>query len=210
MNARVSKTLIAGCVAALVSAPGWTEGSGAAAGKTATPQTSERGAQPGTSGSTTQAPTTAAIVAVPIYALTPDQLKDMEVVDAAGKHIGDVDEVVRRDDQLHVVVGAGGFLGINERDVVLPLDQLQVTADNKLQLENATKEALLAQPEYEERLYVELEPGNQPISDFAAFEPNADQPARSPGMDKPSSAPGRDQGAAPKSGDEAAKPSGDR
>jgi len=50
-----------------------------------------------------------------------------------------------------VIVGVGGFLGLGEKDVALPFDQLTIArdADNKLVVtSSATKESLEAAPEY--------------------------------------------------------------
>jgi len=50
----------------------------------------------------------------------------IDVVGAAGENIGNVDDVVadREGQILGVVVGVGGFLGIAEKDVGIPVDAL--------------------------------------------------------------------------------------
>ncbi len=50
----------------------------------------------------------------------------VDVVSAAGENIGNVDDVVadRQGQILGIVVGVGGFLGIGEKDVAIPVDAL--------------------------------------------------------------------------------------
>ncbi len=157
------KSLIAGAIAALISSPGWAAGTSAEAG-------AQGGASPAAE---TQAGTPAATNS--LYSMTPQQLRRMDVVGAAGEEIGDVKQVVRgRDEEkIHVVINAGGFLGVGGKEIAVPLEDLTLVED-KLRL-NATKEELQARPEYVEEQYVELQPSDQPISDFAAFEPTPGQ-----------------------------------
>ena len=53
-------------------------------------------------------------------------LMGVDVIGAAGENIGNVDDVVadREGQILGVVVGVGGFLGIAEKDVGIPVDAL--------------------------------------------------------------------------------------
>ena len=62
------------------------------------------------------------------FNLTVDDLEDMDLKSAAGDDIGEVEEVLTdgTGQPVAVAVEVGGFLGIGEREVVLPLDQLQL------------------------------------------------------------------------------------
>ncbi|MBO1908306.1 PRC-barrel domain-containing protein [Microvirga sp. 3-52] len=63
------------------------------------------------------------------------QLMGVDVYGADNQKIGDVDEVlVGKEGKIQaVVVGVGGFLGIGEKDIAIPYDQVQWMADNQAQ-----------------------------------------------------------------------------
>ena len=59
------------------------------------------------------------------------------------------DLILSRDKAVsYVILGAGGFLGIGEHDVVIPVNQFKLTGD-KLILAGATKESIRAMPRFE-------------------------------------------------------------
>jgi sporulation protein YlmC with PRC-barrel domain len=85
---------------------------------------------------TSPAPTQPAGSGQIITQMTPDlmrgsQLMGVDVYGADNQKIGDVDEVlVGKDGKIQaVVVGVGGFLGIGEKDIAIPYDQVQWMAD---------------------------------------------------------------------------------
>ncbi|MEM7566897.1 MAG: PRC-barrel domain-containing protein, partial [Pseudomonadota bacterium] len=45
----------------------------------------------------------------------------MDLIGAEGEEIGDVERVISQNGELFVVVGNGGFLGLGEKQVALPL-----------------------------------------------------------------------------------------
>lgn len=61
--------------------------------------------------------------------------------------IGDVTDVVitPRGEVTHIIVGAGGFLGMGQHDVAIPFDELK-RGDNRLTLSGYTKDQLKALP----------------------------------------------------------------
>src|SRR5690242_3536776 len=62
--------------------------------------------------------------------------------------IGDVNDLIfSRNSSSFVVIGVGGFLGVGEHDVAVPLSHIRHQSD-KLILPGATKDALKAIPEY--------------------------------------------------------------
>jgi sporulation protein YlmC with PRC-barrel domain len=63
--------------------------------------------------------------------------------------IGDVNDVIfsRTNSASFVVIGVGGFLGMGEHDVAVPLSRIKHDND-KLILAGATKEALKSMPEF--------------------------------------------------------------
>jgi hypothetical protein len=75
------------------------------------------------------------------------------VVNAANESIGDINDVLIGPDGkvVAVIVGVGGFLGMGEKDVALPYDQLTFSKDGNNTLivgTSATKESLETAPEY--------------------------------------------------------------
>jgi sporulation protein YlmC with PRC-barrel domain len=81
------------------------------------------------------------------------ELLDAAVVNAANESVGDVNDVLIDHDGkvAAVIVGVGGFLGMGEKDVALPYDQLAFAKDPDGKLvvgTNATKENLEIAPEY--------------------------------------------------------------
>lgn len=122
----------------------------------------------------------------PLYGRTPQDMKGMEVIGSDGESIGKVKAIVasRDREQVHAVIASGGFLGLGAREILVPLDDVKVVDEKKLQV-GFDQEAVKSHPEYQEQQYVELE-SDRPISEFSAFEPmkGKDDPAakdRAPG-----------------------------
>jgi sporulation protein YlmC with PRC-barrel domain len=63
------------------------------------------------------------------------QLMGIDVYGADNQKIGDIDEVlVDRQGKIHgLVVGVGGFLGIGQKDVAIPFDQIQWMSSQEVQ-----------------------------------------------------------------------------
>lgn len=106
----------------------------------------------------------------PVYELTPNELKSLTVVNPLGEKVGNVKSVVhsKASGDIQAVISSGGILGIGATEVAVPLDELELSADKLLI--GATAEDLKARGHYESEAFIELEPGNRPISEFSAFE----------------------------------------
>jgi sporulation protein YlmC with PRC-barrel domain len=81
------------------------------------------------------------------------ELLDAAVVNSAHETVGDINDVlIDRDGKIAaVIVGVGGFLGMGEKDVALPYDQLTFAKDATSKLvvgTSTTKESLQVAPEY--------------------------------------------------------------
>lgn len=63
-----------------------------------------------------------------------DEIVGQDLYTADGTEIGEIDNVVISKDgkQAAAVLGVGGFLGLGERDVAIPLDQISMGADDRL------------------------------------------------------------------------------
>jgi len=85
--------------------------------------------------------------------ISANKLINENVKNAANEEIGDINDVLIGADGkvAAVIVGVGGFLGLGEKDVALPFDQLSFAkdADGNIAVSTAmTKAALEAAPQY--------------------------------------------------------------
>jgi len=95
-----------------------------------------------------------------IAAMTSDELVDKPVKDANGEEVGEINAiVVDRDATQHAyaVVEYGGVLGIGEKEVLVDLEKLELTADGSIRLPATDEDAFSAYPRYEEKLYQKYE-----------------------------------------------------
>ncbi|AGA89219.1 nicotinate-mononucleotide:5,6-dimethylbenzimidazole phosphoribosyltransferase CobT [Thioflavicoccus mobilis 8321] len=120
-----------------------------------------------------------------------EQVTGMKVVNGSDEEIGEVSKVVRgkEDGELSAVVSVGGFLGIGDKEVVVPLKDLTMKDDKLMAPDDAsTEEQLKSMPEYEESDY-------EAVWDRETVEPGSDS-TESGSMD------GDEQTGAMSSGDE--------
>ncbi|ESR23316.1 PRC-barrel domain-containing protein [Lutibaculum baratangense] len=81
--------------------------------------------------------------------MTVEQVEDADVVGASGEEIGEVDEVLMEAGEINALaVDVGGFLGIGEKTVIVPLDRFSVAAEGDDLMLDMTKEELEALPEW--------------------------------------------------------------
>ena len=78
------------------------------------------------------------------------QILGKAVNSSSGEKIGEVEDLIITPDKAvsYAIVGTGGFLGVAQHDVAIPVGQLKVEGD-KLTLPSATKEGLKALPKFE-------------------------------------------------------------
>lgn len=67
------------------------------------------------------------------------QLLEMDVIGSNGDDIGGVNDVVIRGDTTYIIVGTGGFFGLGEKEVALPLSSMTVR-NNQLVLRQLTQD----------------------------------------------------------------------
>lgn len=108
--------------------------------------------------SSSQARTEGSISTTTAY--NPKDYDGKDVVNAKGDKVGEVEKLVINtgDQQVYAVVGVGGFLGIGEKDVAIPLEQLQPQGKNLALSSGVTEDELKSSMKYNE-------------SEFSAFEP---------------------------------------
>jgi len=180
MTTHYRNALLAGAIAALTASPSWVSAQQAEAPPTTSGQQEQPtvGAPPASSANPMKSAPVGALLSHDtnhrgdrlLSALTPQQLKHMEIVDVSGEKIGKVEDVVRsrEDGFIYAVVSSGGLLGIGAKEVTIPIETLEAQGD-KLRI-SATKDEVERWPEYQDDRYAELEPMNKPISEFSAFE----------------------------------------
>ena len=62
--------------------------------------------------------------------MTVRQITDYDIVGADGKTLGDIENVVNNNNKLYAVIGSGGFLGLGEKSVAIPLSSLMFNGDH--------------------------------------------------------------------------------
>lgn len=84
--------------------------------------------------------------------LTAEEIIGRDVVNKKGEEVGQVESLVIQPDKgdVHAVISVGGFLGIGDRDVAVPLEEMEFGEDNVTLMSQQTKEELEAMPEYKE------------------------------------------------------------
>jgi sporulation protein YlmC with PRC-barrel domain len=76
-------------------------------------------------------------------------LVGLDVLSASGEDVGEIDRLVAGGGQLMAIVGVGGFLGLGEHSVAIPLDRFEMVGDDLL-LNTVTEEELESLPEYDD------------------------------------------------------------
>jgi putative membrane protein len=71
------------------------------------------------------------------------------VVNEQGDEVGEIQDVVMKDNTYFAVLAVGGFLGIGDKDVAIPLDDLKLGEDEAYLMSAQTEEQLEAMPSYE-------------------------------------------------------------
>jgi putative membrane protein len=103
-----------------------------------------------TSSSGTSATQEAARPANPFGEMTANDLIGQKVVNKKGDKVGKIDDIVLNssDKAVLAVISVGGFLGIGDKLVAVPFDQLQLDKDKAILMSSTTEEQLKTMPEY--------------------------------------------------------------
>jgi putative membrane protein len=75
------------------------------------------------------------------------------VVNDKGDEVGEIKDVVMKDNTYYAVLAVGGFLGIGDKNVAIPLDELKLGEDEAYLMSAQTEEQLEAMPAYEATQY---------------------------------------------------------
>ncbi|HEX2138873.1 MAG TPA: PRC-barrel domain-containing protein [Woeseiaceae bacterium] len=83
--------------------------------------------------------------------MSAEELKGKSLVSDTGEEIGQIDRVGH---ERVVTIDVGGFLGVGEKTIAIPVSELQVSSDGSLQT-TLTKEELEARAEFSEQGFEE-------------------------------------------------------
>ena len=90
----------------------------------------------------------------PQQPISLDEVLGSRVVNAAGEEVATIEDlVVDQNGEHHAVLSVGGFLGIGDKKVAVPLDELQLSEDEVYLMTAATEEQLEQMPEYDEEQF---------------------------------------------------------
>jgi hypothetical protein len=75
------------------------------------------------------------------------------VVNEAGDEVGEIKDVVMKENTYYAVLSVGGFLGLADKNVAVPLDDLKLGEDEAYLMSAQTEEQLEQMPAYEATQY---------------------------------------------------------
>jgi sporulation protein YlmC with PRC-barrel domain len=84
-----------------------------------------------------------------------NELVGRNVVNRNGESVGEVKALVIQPEknEIHAVISVGGFLGMGEHDVAIPLKELEVGKDNVTLMSQQSIDDLKSLPEYDEKVW---------------------------------------------------------
>jgi putative membrane protein len=90
----------------------------------------------------------------PQQPISIEEVLGSRVVNQAGEEVATIDDlVIDQSGQQYAVLSVGGFLGIGDKKVAVPLDELQLSEDEVYLMTAATEEQLEQMPEYDEEQF---------------------------------------------------------
>ena len=98
-----------------------------------------------------------AVQETPFYERDLAALRSADVYDATGENIGSINDIVVNGSDVFAILEFGGFLGIGDDEVPVPLSQLQMGEGDNV-IVPFTEEQLEAMPEYDPNTFRTLEP----------------------------------------------------
>jgi hypothetical protein len=86
-------------------------------------------------------------------AMSASDLLGTEVVNEEGDTVAEIVDLVKDGETTYVVLSVGGFLGIGDKEVAMPIDRFEVGGDERVLLPGETEEELESMPSYDEAAY---------------------------------------------------------
>lgn len=100
---------------------------------------------------------------LPLFEMRTADIVGRELVTEYGEAVGEIDNVGQRGHMLVAIIGVGGFLGMGETDVAVPVDKL-ILRNGEIVMPGITEARLEDKPEYDSD-EVRLIQANQRLSD---------------------------------------------
>lgn len=82
-----------------------------------------------------------------------EEVLGSSVINENGEEVGTIEDIVVKDEAHYAVLSVGGFLGLGEKDVAVPLDELKLGEDEVYLMSTETEGQLEQLPEYEAAQY---------------------------------------------------------
>ncbi|MGR3512112.1 MAG: PRC-barrel domain-containing protein [Paracoccaceae bacterium] len=89
------------------------------------------------------------VATLPVFDRRAEELVGLSVATEGGDEVGEIDNIGRRGDTIVAIIGVGGFLGLGENDIAVPVERL-LFRDNLVIVPQVTESELNAMPEYNE------------------------------------------------------------
>jgi len=88
-----------------------------------------------------------------------EEILGRDIVNLRGNEVGDIEDIViaRGGNDLFAVISVGGFLGIGDKDVVVPFSELRMGDDNMILMSQKSEDGLRDMPAYDENQYQRYE-----------------------------------------------------
>jgi hypothetical protein len=100
----------------------------------------------------------------PLAAMPASDVIGAEVQNQEGDTVAEIVDLVKRQggEDLFAVLSVGGFLGIGDKKVVVPVNELQVGQEGQIVMVAASEEQLKNMPEYQEEGFESTAQAEQP------------------------------------------------
>jgi putative membrane protein len=90
----------------------------------------------------------------PEQGVSVEKVLGSSVVNADGQEVGQIEDLVMDQNQVtYAVLSVGGFLGIGDKEVPVPFEDLQLGEDESYLMTSATQEQLEQMPEYDQQQF---------------------------------------------------------
>ena len=98
----------------------------------------------------------------PLAAMAASDVIGATVTNQEGDNVAEILDLVKPQDfdEIYAVLSVGGFLGVGDKKVVVPLKALQIGQDGEVVLANVSKDQLQQMAEYDEARYQSTAAGN--------------------------------------------------
>lgn len=153
----------------------------------------------GDMGTTGTMDTTGAAAPEPVFTsleeMTVGDLLGMNVISPDGDTIGEIDYVIDDPNGALVVIGIGGFLGLGEYTVALPLRDFELDAEQRVLTLGTDKETLKSKPEIDESGLESL-PDETPVAELLPSDTDSGEAASDDSTSSDVGSTGGEEGAA--------------